>query len=92
MDNVPMITTTDNPYSPFTEFENWLSYDMQMGFKTCERVASVALTSDELTDEENREATLEAFRKLIHTGAISKEGKLYEYKIVWKFPKNEQEQ
>lgn len=48
-----MITTVDNPYDPFTEFESWYAFDEQMGYHTNGLLARLALTSDELSDEEN---------------------------------------
>ena len=35
------ITTLDNPFNPFTDFKQWYSYDIQMGYNTCERLASI---------------------------------------------------
>lgn len=29
------LTTVDNPYDPFTQFDEWLSYDIQCGYYTC---------------------------------------------------------
>ena len=50
---VCMLTTIDNPYNPFTEFDAWFSFDEQKGYNSCEYLARVANTSDELSDEEN---------------------------------------
>ena len=48
-----MITTVDNPYDPFTEFESWYAFDEQTGYHTNGLLARLALTSNELSDEEN---------------------------------------
>ena len=29
------ITTEDNPYDPFTQFQHWLSWDQSHGYDTC---------------------------------------------------------
>lgn len=29
------ITTKDNPYSPFTHFDDWFHYDILAGYYTC---------------------------------------------------------
>ena len=47
------ITTTDNPFDPFTQWDRWMNYDYQMGYNTCGKVAKLAACSDNLTDEEN---------------------------------------
>ena len=48
------ITTKDNPYNPITQFDEWYNYDVNaMRYCTCEYLARLTNTSDELTDEEN---------------------------------------
>lgn len=78
------ITTIDNPYNPFTEFNDWWSYDVQHGYMTCERLASITTLSDALSDEENNQTISDSIDELIKTGAIAKDGKIIEYKKVFK--------
>ncbi len=47
------ITTRDNPYDPFEQFEQWFLYDVQKGYNSCGYLARIARTSDALSDEEN---------------------------------------
>lgn len=49
-----MLTTIDNPYDPFDQFDNWFQFDMDMGYNTCAYVDKIARTSDQLSEEENR--------------------------------------
>ena len=49
---VCMLTTIDNPYNPFTEFDAWFSFDEQKGYNSSEYLARFANTSDDLSDEE----------------------------------------
>ncbi len=44
-----MLTTTDNPYNPFTDFEGWMAWDLSKGYKTCELLGRIAVTSNELS-------------------------------------------
>ena len=55
------LTTYDNPYDPFDQFDEWLNYDNDKGYGTCSYLARVAHTSDQLTDTEN---TLEIERAI----------------------------
>ena len=48
-----MLTTFDNPYDPFEQFTLWFLYDIEKGYNSCSRLALVANTSDQFTDDEN---------------------------------------
>jgi hypothetical protein len=48
-----MLTTEDNPYDPFDEFDDWLRFDRDNGYNSLEYVARVAKTSIDLPDEDN---------------------------------------
>ena len=43
--NIPLedvaLTTSDNPYSPFTQFTQWYNYDEGMKYRTCELLSRV---------------------------------------------------
>ena len=47
------ITTKDNPYNYFTQFDDWYAFDEQNGYHTLEYLARIAKTSDALSDEDN---------------------------------------
>ncbi|WP_299488753.1 hypothetical protein [uncultured Gordonia sp.] len=44
-----MLTTTDNPFSPFTQWDEWLAFDTRMGYGTLNYLARITLTSDALS-------------------------------------------
>jgi hypothetical protein len=45
-----MLTTVDNPYNPFVDFNAWLSYDIRMGYNTASFLARVAMLPDDLPE------------------------------------------
>lgn len=45
-----MLTTVDNPYDPFTQFDEWNAYDMRSGYNTMAFLARVVKTSHNLSD------------------------------------------
>lgn len=45
-----MLTTTDNPYDPFTEFDAWKGYDEDNGYYTCAYLGRIAKTSNSLSE------------------------------------------
>ena len=48
-----MLTTIDNPFNPFTQFDNWLNYDYLNGTDCCGKIARIAKCSEALSDELN---------------------------------------
>jgi len=59
------LTTFDNPYNPFDDFNNWLKFDMQKGYNSCGYLARVARVSDTLTDDENTEEIERAIDEIV---------------------------
>lgn len=54
MDNKGVaLTTIDNPYDPFNDFDQWYAFDMDNGYCTCSYIDRIAQTSDQLSDIEN---------------------------------------
>ena len=47
------LTTVDNPFDPFKDFDKWFLFDIVKGHNSCDYLASIATTSDQLTDKEN---------------------------------------
>ena len=44
------LTTVDNPFDPFTQFDQWYSFDRQKGYHTPGLLAAIAITSDDLSE------------------------------------------
>lgn len=47
-----MITTEDNPFDPFDDFNQWYLYDEEKGYHTCAYLGRIVRISDEMSDEE----------------------------------------
>nr|FAA03056.1 MAG TPA: hypothetical protein [Siphovirus LN-2020-2] len=59
------LTTEDNPFDPFDEFEEWFNFDVTQGYHTCAYLARVATTSTDLTEADQVEATNEAIEEIL---------------------------
>ena len=60
-----MLTTFDNPYNPFEQFDQWLMFDKEKGYDSCERLMRLANISDEMTQKEIDEEVDRAMDRLI---------------------------
>ena len=60
-----MLTTTDNPFNPFDQFDDWYSFDVQHGYNTCSYLARIAQTSPEMSNEEYLEAVDQAIDEIL---------------------------
>lgn len=60
-----MLTTKDNPYDPYTDFDNWYAYDEQAGYHTCAYLARIASTDPALSDKEVEDDTDAAIDEII---------------------------
>lgn len=83
-----MITTEDNPFDPFSQWDEWYFYDLSQGYNSCERLARLAKTSSQLSDTINNLEVEDAIDTMIYTGAIGKSGKFVKYKKVEKETNN----
>lgn len=64
MSKVYMLTTVDNPYDPFTQFDEWYEFDTIKGYNTCGYLARVAKTSDNLSEKLNSLAINDAIDEI----------------------------
>lgn len=60
-----MLTTIDNPYNPFKQFDSWFLFDVEKGYNTCAYLDRIARTSDQLSDTENDEEIERAMDEII---------------------------
>ena len=66
-----MLTTIDNPFDPFTNYDSWLNFDLEKGYNSCAYLARIARTSDQFTDEENVEEIERAINEIIKYDALN---------------------
>lgn len=66
MDNeIAMLTTIDNPYDPFTQFDNWYAWDFQAGYHTPGALARVAVVTDDMSESDQLRANNEAVDEMV---------------------------
>lgn len=45
-----MLTTVDNPYDPYTEFDEWNAFDVRMQYNSLALLARIVRTADDLSE------------------------------------------
>lgn len=53
MNSPSMLTTVDNPFNPFTQFDEWYAFDESMGYHTCSYLARITKSSYELSEADD---------------------------------------
>lgn len=59
------ITTIDNPYDPFEQFDEWFAFDELKGYHSCSYLARIVRSSDELSIENQLYALDQAIDEII---------------------------
>ena len=65
MANEVMLTTIDNPYNPFEQFDLWLLFDKEKGYNTCEYLARIVNLTNDMSEKEIEVATDRAIDEII---------------------------
>ena len=65
MANEVMLTTIDNPYNPFEQFDLWLLFDKEKGYNTCEYLARIVNLTNGMSEKEIDVATDRAIDDII---------------------------
>lgn len=66
-----MLTTTDNPFSPKTQYDNWKQWDEDNGYYTEQFIARLIDVDVELDDEiAMNEATVKAIEEILEHDVI----------------------
>ena len=72
-----MLTTIDNPFNPFTEWDEWKRYDESKGYYTSEYLARIAITSDDLSDEDYEQAIMDAIDEIVELDVLGIYKRIY---------------
>ena len=60
-----MLTTVDNPWDPFTQFDQWYSWDISHGYHSAAFLARVVITSEDLSDADQYQAVQTAIDEIV---------------------------
>lgn len=60
-----MLTTSDNPYNPYTHFNQWFVFDQLHNYKTCELLGREIKLSDQFSENEIEKENERAINDII---------------------------
>lgn len=60
-----MLSTIDNPYNPWTQYDDWYAWDAEMGYHTPSFLARIVVTSDDLSEEDQSLAIEDAISEIV---------------------------
>ena len=64
------LTTTDNPFNPHTQFDQWQAFDELQGYNSCSYLARIAKTSDDLSPLDQAIAIEEAIDEIVELNIL----------------------
>jgi len=65
-----MLTTVDNPFNPFTQFDEWNAYDLMKGYGTLAYLARIVNSSPELSDGDQSLAMEQGIDEIIRENPL----------------------
>lgn len=71
-----MLTTVDNPYNPFENFDDWYRYDQDHHHFSCERLAEVVGDLDDSNEVEAIAITENAINYIVANDVLGKFAKV----------------
>ena len=60
-----MLSTSDNPHNPFTDYDAWFQWDMVHGYNTPGLLARLTITSDAISDADQAADIEEAIDRIV---------------------------
>jgi len=60
-----MLSTVDNPFNPFTHFDEWFAYDRLLGYNTSSFLARITRLSDGLSEADEDLAIEQAIEEAV---------------------------
>lgn len=72
-----MLTTIDNPYDPFTHWDEWYAYDEASGYHTSGLLGRITKSSHELSETDENLAISQAIDEIVQENVLGIYTKAY---------------
>lgn len=67
-----MLSTSDNPWNPWTDFKAWYTWDLEAGYHTLAYLARITVSSDELSQADQDLAVEQAIEEILRLNITGK--------------------
>lgn len=65
-----MLTTVDNPYDPFTQWDEWFAWDSTAGYNTPGLLARIAQVGSDLSEADQHLAVQDAIDEIVNENVL----------------------
>lgn len=65
-----MLTTVDNPFDPFTHYEEWDAWDRAAGYHTSAFLARIVRTSEDLSEADQSQALEQGIEEIVRENVL----------------------
>jgi hypothetical protein len=65
-----MLSTVDNPFNPFTRFDEWYAWDVMKGYNTAAFLARVTVSSNDLSEADELAAIDAAIDEIVEENVL----------------------
>jgi len=72
-----MLSTIDNPWNPFTHWDEWYAWDEAAGYHSTSLLARVAVSSNELSDYDQELEITNAINEIVRENVSGMHRKFY---------------
>ena len=67
------LTSIDNPFNPFTRFDDWFRFDTFKQYNICNYIARIAIYSESMSESEKDKAIENAVDQILELNPYAKE-------------------
>lgn len=71
------LTTFDNPFNPFENFDEWFAFDIQHGYNTCGKLMRIANIENNMSEVEYNNEIERAIDEIIRYDFVELYRKVY---------------
>ena len=71
------LTTFDNPFNPFENFDEWFAFDIQHGYNTCGKLMRIANVENNMSEVEYNNEIERAIDEIIKYDFVELYRKVY---------------